>query len=192
MAMIILSLGDVVLREIRLSKERMSIGRGRRNDIVIDNPAISGEHAVIVTTDTDAFLEDLNSTNGTQINGQPIRKHYLQDGDVIALAQYRIRYAVDEHVTEKADTSGALGVIKILNGAAQGKEIALTQVLTTIGRPGMQVALITRSTDGYSITHVEGKAYPLVNGEPVGDTARSLVKGDAIELSGTVMQFMVN
>lgn len=185
MATIILSLNDVVLREIRLTKDRITIGRAPHNDIVIDNRAISAEHAVIVTSATDSYLEDLNSTNGTQINGQPIRKHYLQDGDVIELARYRIRYVAGE----KKHAAGNAGVIKVLNGPAQGKEIALTKVVTTVGRPGLQVALITRRPDGYSIRHVEGSAYPLVNGEPLGDVERRMADGDVIDLDGRLMQF---
>src|ERR1035437_2209961 len=84
------------MREVPLAKERITIGRRPHNDIVIDDLAISAEHAVIVTVCNDSFLEDLNSTNGTQINGQPVKKHFLQDSDVIELAQYRLRYVADD------------------------------------------------------------------------------------------------
>jgi pSer/pThr/pTyr-binding forkhead associated (FHA) protein len=187
MAMIILSLDDVVLRETRLSKERITIGRAPHNDIIIDNLAISAEHAVIVTTATDAYLEDLNSTNGTQINGQPIRKHYLQDGDLVELARYRIRYVAGEG----RSAVGGAGVIRMLNGPAQGKEIPLTKVVTTIGRPGVQVALITRRPEGYGIRHVEGNAYPLVNGEPIAEVERRIENGDVIDLAGALMELSV-
>jgi pSer/pThr/pTyr-binding forkhead associated (FHA) protein len=185
MAMIILSLDDVVLREVRLTKERVTIGRAPHNDIVINNLAISAEHAVIVTTAPDAYLEDLNSTNGTQINGQPIRKHYLQDGDVVELARYRVRYVA----SEGKPAAGSVGVIRMLNGPAQGKEIPLTKAVTTIGRPSVQIALITRRPGGYGITHVEGNAYPLVNGDPIGDGECMIVDGDVIDLAGTLIQF---
>jgi pSer/pThr/pTyr-binding forkhead associated (FHA) protein len=187
MAMIILSLDDVVLREARLSKERLTIGRAPHNDIVINNLAISAEHAVIVTTVTDAYLEDLNSTNGTQINGQPIRKHYLQDGDVVELARYRIRYVA----SEGTPAVRGRGVLRMLNGPARGKEIALTKVVTTIGRPGVRVALITRHQDGYGIRYVEGNTYPFVNGEPIGEVERILENGDVIDLAGALIQFFV-
>ena len=86
MAKLILSMDGLVLKEIVLNKERLSIGRKPHNDIQIDNLAISGEHAVIVTILNDSFLEDLNSTNGTLVNGQPIKKHILRNKDVIELA----------------------------------------------------------------------------------------------------------
>ena len=79
-------------REIPLDKERITMGRKPHNDIQIDNLAISGEHAVIITLLNDSFLEDLNSTNGTYVNGQPIKKHFLQNGDVVELGKYRLKY----------------------------------------------------------------------------------------------------
>jgi len=99
MAKLILSMDGLVLREIPLDKERISMGRKPHNDIQIDNLAISGEHAVIITLLNDSFLEDLNSTNGTYVNGQPIKKHFLQNGDVVELGKYRLKY-VNEAPTE--------------------------------------------------------------------------------------------
>jgi pSer/pThr/pTyr-binding forkhead associated (FHA) protein len=204
MAKIILSLGDTIVQEMNLSKERITIGRRPHNDIVIDDLAISGEHAVIVLQDNESFLEDLNSTNGTQINGQPIRKHFLQDEDVVELAQYRMRYMAGQPCQEgspnKRLTSNALNpeyggtgvaMIKVLNGANTGKEILLDKVITTIGRPGIQVAVITQRESGYYLDHVEGEHYPLVNGAPIDAGSYQLMDGDVIELSGTQMQFFL-
>ncbi len=200
-----------------MSKERITIGRRPHNDIVIDDLAISAEHAAIVTIQNDSLLEDLNSTNGTQINGQPVKKHFLQDKDVIELAHYRLTYVVgtgypktsaekslgaipahhaqNDQYLEMLQESGKSGaspqapVIRILNGVSAGKEILLTKALTTIGRPGVQVAVITQRPQGYCITHVEGDAYPVVNGQAIGGGARSLLDGDVIDLSGTRMTF---
>jgi predicted component of type VI protein secretion system len=92
MAKLILSMDGLVLKELPLTKERTTIGRKPHNDIQIDNLAISGEHAVIVTILNDSFLEDMNSTNGTYVNGQPIKKHFLQNNDVVELGKYRLKY----------------------------------------------------------------------------------------------------
>ncbi len=92
MAKLILSLDDVVLEEIPLSKERTTIGRKPNNDIQIDNLAVSGEHAVIVTILNDCFLEDLGSTNGTLVNGVLAKKHLLQNNDVIELGKYKLKF----------------------------------------------------------------------------------------------------
>lgn len=197
MATIILYKGDAVLKEVALCKERITIGRRPHNDIVIEDLAISGEHAVIVTHADGSFLEDLNSTNGTQVNGQPVRKHFLQDGDVIELAQFRAKY-VSLISSEEKSTNGRVNCAKqenaissatitVLNGPSAGKAIALTKVLTTLGVPGVQVAVVTRSQGGYYLAHVEGDA-PTVNTKPIGSHPHPVFNGDVIDLSGIRMQ----
>jgi pSer/pThr/pTyr-binding forkhead associated (FHA) protein len=212
MARIIVTLDDAVLQEFTLVKERVSIGRGPHNDVVIDDIAVSAEHATIITNFNDSLLEDLNSTNGTQVNGQPVKKHFLQADDVIELARYKIRYLTDSSGNgETTDYSAVLrldtvlskpvdkrvdgpevrhvAAIKVLNGSSAGKQVPLTKALTTIGKPGFQVAVIAYRPPGYCITHVEGKTRPLVNGQPIGDQPEPITHGDEIELSGTRMAF---
>src|ERR1700674_3986532 len=106
MAKLILSMDGLVLKEIPLTKERTTIGRKPHNDIQIDNLAVSGEHAVIVTILNDSFLEDLGSTNGTVVNGNAIKKHFLQNNDVIELGKYKLKFvgeAAPAASGEKAD-----------------------------------------------------------------------------------------
>src|SRR6478736_6196715 len=95
MAKLTLSLDGMVIREDPLTKERTTIGRKPHNDLVIDNLAISGEHAMIMTILNDSFLEDLGSTNGTLVNGQPIKKHFLQNSDVVELGKYKLKYVTE-------------------------------------------------------------------------------------------------
>jgi hypothetical protein len=210
MAKIILTVDGTTLKEVPLTKERSTIGRRSNNDLVIDHVAISGEHAVIVAMNNDFFLEDLNSTNGTQVNGQPVKKHFLQENDVIYLAPYKIRFVsegveenrardrlvknADQPVTESQNTdsygaSQQIANIRVLSGPSSGKEITLGKPLTTVGRPGVQVAVITHRKQGYFITHVEGASFPLVNGTSIGANARLLKFDDVIDLSGTKMVF---
>ena len=75
-----------VLKEYPLNKERTTIGRKPHNDVVIDNLAVSSEHAAIVTILNDSFLEDLDSTNGLTVNGTATKKHFLQNNDLIEMA----------------------------------------------------------------------------------------------------------
>ncbi len=75
--------GRPVIAEYNMNKERYTIGRLPDNDIRIDNPAVSGHHSLIINILNDSFLEDLNSTNGTYVNGKLIKKHALQHGDVL-------------------------------------------------------------------------------------------------------------
>jgi pSer/pThr/pTyr-binding forkhead associated (FHA) protein len=262
-----------------MSKERYTIGRLPDNDVRIDNPAVSGHHSLIINILNDSFLEDLNSTNGTYVNGKLIKKHALQHGDVITIGHHQLRFA-DEQTSdteqdefektmvipaaqqniaqlakaeeasalaaaeERADvkvdvsvkmpeseppaptpasastsasapapapapapahTSTAVGIdassapnalpsarLQVLSGAFAGRELELTKALTTLGRPGVQVAAITRRPEGYFVVHVESGEegdYPLVNGQPIGAQARKLSDNDVLQLAGVKMGF---
>ena len=286
MAKLILSMDGQVLKEIPLSKERITIGRKAQNDVQIDNLAVSGEHAVIVSIMDDAFLEDLGSTNGTMVNGKAVKKHFLQDNDVVELGKYKLKYVVEKKAQPKAAPAapaaadfektmvlrpGAMkaaveqakamaatggqpgaalamraaavqqaaqnaanagvadkdaksqpaavsaaavapaqstqqmpapaaasaapkqpsGKIQLLSGANAGKELELTKPLTTLGKPGVQVAVFTRRPQGYFITHVEGAQHPAVNGQAIGTAPHALKDHDVIELAGVKMEFFL-
>jgi len=256
MAKLILSMDGLVLKEINLTKERTTIGRKPHNDIQIDNLAVSGEHAVIVTILQDSFLEDLGSTNGTVVNGQSIKKHFLQNNDIIELGKYKLKYVNESPagVAKAADfektmvlrpgaikpapapaaaapaaavapaaaaapaATKAMGdtvagqgpattmppvsakpaaapqkpaALQLLSGANAGKELDLTKPLTTLGKPGVQVAVITRRPQGFFITHVEGASFPVVNGKPLDAQAHALNDHDVIELAGVKMEFFL-
>jgi len=222
MPRLVLSLDGVVLREVSLAKDRTTIGRRSHNDLVIDNLAVSGEHAVMIMSGADVYLEDLGSTNGTTVNGQPIKKHLLQHADTVEIGKYRIRFLGNGGTPAEGDvdidtsqplqrefygpgpatiqirppggaahdeTPHGTAMVKILSGANAGRELALVKALTTIGRPGHQVAVITRRPTGYFIAHVEGDAFPAVNGQNLGSAAHPLKDKDVIELAGVKMEF---
>ena len=220
MGKLVVSLDGVVIKEVQVTKDKTTLGRRPYNDIVIDNLAVSGEHAVLQMVGADVFIEDLNSTNGTYINGKAVKKQLLSHNDTVEIGKYKIKFIVDDGTdyektmimkpgtrpSEMAGQArnagfgnsgfGALGVstvpasIRVLNGAAAGREVALTKVVTTVGKPGVQVASITKRPGGYVLAHVEGASQPSVNGNPlVGETAH-LKNGDVIELAGTQMQFV--
>ena len=92
MAKIVVSIDGVVVKEVQLTKERTTLGRRPYNDIVIDNLAVSGEHAVFQMLGMDVFLEDLNSTNGSYVNGKAVKRQQLRNGDNIEVGKYRIRF----------------------------------------------------------------------------------------------------
>jgi pSer/pThr/pTyr-binding forkhead associated (FHA) protein len=224
MGKLVVSLDGVVIKEVQITKDKTTLGRRPYNDIVIDNLAVSGEHAVLQMVGSDVFIEDLNSTNGTYINGKAIKKQLLQHNDTVEIGKYKIKFLTGEHTDyEKtmiikpgafgaaagagapafANTTtggnsgfGGLGgapstaAIKVLNGAAAGREVALTKVVTTVGKPGVQVASITKRPGGYVFAHVEGSARPTVNGNAVQSEPVYLKNGDVIELAGTQMQFV--
>jgi predicted component of type VI protein secretion system len=252
MAKLILSMDGLVLKEIPLIKERMTLGRKAHNDIQIDNLAISGEHAAVVTILNDSFLEDLNSTNGTLVNGQTVKKHFLKNGDVIELGKYKLKYVAEQTaqaeasdfektmilrpgMAKQASAASAApvapvapvapepalqksfgdthaggqipppaptpvpqasapaisGAIQLLNGANAGRELELTKTLTTLGKPGVQVAVIAKRPHGYFITHVEGAQFPVVNGQALDAQAHLLSDHDVIEIAGIKMEFFL-
>jgi hypothetical protein len=219
----VLSLDGVVLKEVPITKDRTTIGRRSHNDLVIDNLAISGEHALLSRSGEDLYLEDLGSTNGTTVNGQPVKRHLLVGGDLIEIGKYRLKFVSEGNELPVIgevdfDTSHPLkrefyspspatipvrqapqppaaqmpagAVIRILTGANAGRELPLVKALTTIGRPGYQVAVITRRPSGYFIAHVEGDVFPSVNGSNIGSAAHSLKDKDVIELAGVQMEFV--
>jgi pSer/pThr/pTyr-binding forkhead associated (FHA) protein len=228
MGKLVVSLDGVVIKEVQITKDKTTLGRRPYNDIVIDNLAVSGEHAVMQMVGADVFIEDLNSTNGTYINGKAIKKQLLTHNDTVEIGKYKIKYLVDESgefertmIMRPGSQSSAPGVpmhpshgqsrtatdsgfaplagtpaptqpasIKVLNGAAAGREVVLTKVVTTVGKPGVQVASITKRPNGYAFAHVEGAARPSINGVPLVGDSVPLRNGDVIELAGTQMQFI--
>jgi hypothetical protein len=200
MAKLILSMDGLVLKEIGLDKERLTIGRKPHNDLQIDNLAISGEHAVIVNILEDSFLEDLDSTNGTLVNGQPVKKHVLRDNDLIALGKYKLKFIADRRPGSPADATAVeppAGTpqrpagIRLLSGPNAGKELALLKQVTTLGKQGAQVAVISWRASGYSIMHVEGHAFPLLNGQAIDAQPHPLRDHDVVELAGIKMEFFL-
>ncbi len=272
MARLILSLDNQVLAEYNMTKERYTVGRLPDNDVRIDNPAVSGHHSLIINILNDSFLEDLNSTNGTYVNGKLIKKHALQHSDVITIGHHQLRFsdqqfndtdqdefektmvipagqhnaeqlAMAEAAAEKAaaeeqsepkvakadektaaitdsetatpskrdpvshtDTSHGLSPdsapkalpmakLQVLSGSFAGRELELTKALTTLGRPGIQVAAITRRAEGYYIVHVESAKdddFPLINGQPTGAQALKLQDNDVVQIAGVKMGFFAS
>jgi pSer/pThr/pTyr-binding forkhead associated (FHA) protein len=190
LAKIIVTRDGEVEQQVQLSKERMTLGRHPRNDIVLTHPAVSGDHAVIVTILDDSFLEDLHSTNGTFVNGHRIGKHFLQHQDIIKMAKFQVEF-VKDGVRPLAAAEPVLAEIEVLNGTNAGKHVALTKPQTTLGRKGVQVVVIDRHPEMYTITHVEGEQAPLVNDIALGKQAHRLKQGDVIDLSGTRMAFRI-
>lgn len=198
MPKMIVSIDGVVIKEVQLTKDRTTLGRRPYNDIVIDNLAISGEHAVLQLSGSEVHLEDLNSTNGTYVNGKAAKKQLLRNGDLIEVGKYKIKFFSDAPDDAPRSTPASLtgdatnvpqAAIKVLSGAAAGRQVQLTKPVTTIGKPGIAVAAITRQQHGFVI-HVEGAGNPALNGKPLGTEPVPLKNGDLIELAGAQMQFI--
>ena len=220
MGKLLVSLDGVVIQEVQITKDTTTLGRRPYNDIVIDNLTVSGEHALLHKVGQTVYIEDLNSTNGTYINGKPIRKQQLSPLDAVEIGRYKISYVLNPAdpaselaaaeadkadpggppssltdlflppaVTSEPDRAGGAS-IKVLSGAAAGRAVVLTKLVTTVGKPGVLVASITKRPDGYVLTHVEGAQLPCINGVPLQGETAPLSHGDLIELDGTQVQFL--
>ena len=214
MAKLLVMREGVIEQTVQLTKERMTVGRHKHNDIVLNHPAVSGEHALVTTILDDSFLEDLQSTNGTFVNGHRIGKHFLQNKDVIKMAKYHLEFVSDgiRPLAAAAATIPAMPVppsapaaaphtqfaelplahIEVLNGSNAGKTLSLTKAVTSLGRPGVQVVVITRALEGYSVAHVEGDKSPLLNGDPMPRQPHPLKGGEILDLSGILMAFRLS
>ncbi|MDO5624670.1 MAG: FHA domain-containing protein [Pseudomonadota bacterium] len=211
MPKLIVSIDGVVVKEAQLTKDRSTIGRRPYNDVVIDNLAVSGEHAVVQMAGGVATIEDLGSTNGTYVNGQAVKKHTLAHDDTIEVGKYKLKF-----LDVEASMPGALGAsapsvpmgmetglgsmpaghqprgprVRVLTGGATGREMELTKVVTTIGKPGLSVASITRRTHGFDLAQVEGEHVATVNGVAVDAGPITLRNNDQIDLGGIRLEFI--
>ncbi|TMH58184.1 MAG: FHA domain-containing protein [Betaproteobacteria bacterium] len=277
MSKLVLYLPDGTTLDIPLARERTTIGRRADNDICLPNLAVSGEHAVVVTILADSFLEDLNSTNGTLVNGNPVGKHFLRDRDQIDIGRHKLVYCVDDDAavdaevlagmarisardfgervepakpfarayakapdlapaqehrqTERDIVGGAASVqpaegqamptaasaeptrkttsgaatapaappppsasqqasLKLLSGINAGALVGLTKAETTVGRPGVQVAVIVQAGTSFRLKPVEGASPPRINGKPVDGEGIQLAHGDTIEIAGARLEFV--
>jgi len=235
MAKLILSFDGNPLKEYELDQEITTIGRKPDNDIHIDNLAVSGTHAKILTILNDSFIEDLDSTNGTLINGKRIAKHALRNGEKIIIGKHTLEYVneaeeagegefektmiirpdandqpVSSETSKKLEKSigkiaadlasaGAAGAsepdeayLELIGAGNSSKRMKITKILTTLGKPGVQIAAITRRPLGYFLITVDAGTYktrPMVNDQEVTSRAQPLNNGDIIEVAGVKMGF---
>ncbi|WP_137891698.1 FHA domain-containing protein [Ramlibacter sp. 2FC] len=213
MPKVIVSIDGVVIKEAQLTQARTTIGRRPYNDIVIDNLAVSGEHAALELVGQQVLLHDLGSTNGTRLNGRPVKLAQLQHDDLVEIGKYRLRFLQEQPAGQAAPVSppapsvlpsaapavasdvaaapapGTGPRIRVLNGPGAGRELPLVKIVTTLGKPGVGVAAITHRPQGFALTHIEGEA-PAVNGQALGSEPLMLADGDHIDLSGVQMQFV--
>lgn len=196
-------------QEVTLTKERTILGRRPDSDVVIANMAVSGRHACLIQQDQQVTIEDLDSTNGTYVNGRAVKNALLQDGDLIEIGNFKIKFATgpsddvveqgQEGLTVQASLmpmanqdqppTMLVGRIKVVAGPSLGRELPLVKMVTTFGKPGVAVAAITRDEQNYFVHLVAGVDAPLLNGLPVGQKPVILSEGDQITLDGTVLQF---
>jgi FHA domain len=273
---LVLYLADGSTLDILLNRERVTIGRRADNDVCLPYPAVSAEHASVVTILADSFLEDLGSTNGTLVNGRPVAKHFLRDRDQIDIGRQKLVFVADdalqlepayvsqaiahkslfgervEQVSARpadvrepveaaaaqnpgamagretdamgeidrfvsaevaadaravaADSAPARGDIvaefvaggdlaqvpsvRVLSGVNSGRTIVLNKDAMSLGRAGVQVAVIRRSPHGARLVPLEGDRAPIVNDSEVPAEGTELRNGDVVEIAGVKLEFV--
>lgn len=217
MVKLIVTLDGAVVKEFPIVKPRTTLGRRPHNDLVLENLAVSGEHAVITRNGDQLAVEDRGSTNGTFVNGKATKSQTLVHGDSLEIGKFKIRVdapppaadafektqvirrpgAAAAPAAASASTPPGLspvlaakGAIRLTSGPAAGREVPLTKVVTTLGKPSVSVAAITHRQHHFLFHQVDGSEKPLLNGLPVGADPVVLKNGDEISLAGTHMVFI--
>ena len=217
-----------MIHQCFLDRERVKVGRAPHNQIVIDDPAVSNEHAAIITVGNDHILEHPSKLVDTLVNGSPAARHILQHGDTMQFGAFYLRYlnpraSADSdldrtmlisglarvHNTQResgppakaghvrsahtADVRFPKGKVKVIAGSRNSGTIKLDRVVATFGKPGKELAVVTRRPRGYFIAHVEGRRSARVNGQAIGGKeARLLRHGDIIEVAEEKLEFLLD
>jgi predicted component of type VI protein secretion system len=243
MAKLICTLDTKFIADYVIDKEQITIGRRQNNDIVIDNLAVSGLHAKVSFFGRDALIEDMDSTNGTIVNLKPIKKHVLNNGDLIEIGRHQFKYLADDSKTDvpintfldtvattpleqsphtqppsiqsvikmaraqkfeqtaEEDLSATtpmeipeqtpVPVLHVLNGSNIGKTLPLNKTLTTLGKTGVQVIVITKRSSGFYVSQIEGNKKFTINDLPPNSLSVALKENDVISISGIKMEFKI-
>lgn len=184
MPKIVIMMDGVADQEIALTQERTTLGRRASNDIVLDHPAVSGQHAVLMLHAGQVQVEDLGSTNGTYVNGAAVHKQTLADGDQLEMGTFKLRLQIEAPQREPE------AKIRVLSGTGMGRELLLNKPISTLGKPGVAVAVITCRAQQYWLHQQDGPAVLMLNGVPIGADPVRLRPGDDILLAGVSLQFV--
>jgi len=189
---ITLTVGGVVRQEVPIVQQRTTIGRRPYNAVVIDDLSVSGEHAVLLVTTEGVVIEDLGSTNGTAVNSQQVQRQLLRHGDLIEIGNCTIYFLEgDKENSLPAPLAPVPARLRVVNGAAAGRESSLHKPVTTFGSPGKAMAAVSRRQSGFILSHVSGANVLALNGTPVTTEPVPLNHGDRITLAGIEVEFLL-
>ncbi len=205
MAKLIITLDGVTIGEQALDQPRITLGRASSNDIHLDDGTVSGKHAQFHVLGKDVFVEDMESTNGTMVNGQRVHRRQLRQGDVLRIGQHELRFVDDggQNLDATVIISSAqreslktpkelIGKLKILNGPKTGEMLELNKPYNTVGKPGVQVAVVAKRSQGFFLVPVavgNSQGAPSLNGQSVGAASLALKNGDVLEVAGVRLEF---
>ncbi len=206
MARLIITHQGTVIKEYELSKEKVTVGRKPSNDIILDDPTVSGVHAAFLHMQY-TYIEDMNSTNGIKLNGKKVNKRQLNHGDIVQIGQHEFKF-VDDNVQDFESTviiappvqeniekkKSVKASVVIAEGAKKGEAISLNKPYTKLGSAS-QVAVIARRGESYYLMPMTGGTQgdsPKLNGQQIGAESMLLKNGDIIEVASTKLRFTVS
>ena len=206
MARLIITHQGTVIKEYDLSKDKVTVGRKPSNDIVLDDPTVSGLHAAFLHMQH-TYIEDMNSTNGIKLNGKAVNKRQLNHGDLVLIGQHEFKF-IDDAVQDfestvviappvqaNATTKKTIKAsVVIAKGPKEGESIALNKPYTKLGSSS-QVAVIARRGESYYLMPMTGGAQgdsPKLNDKQIGAESMLLKNGDIIEVASTQLKFTID
>ena len=200
MPQLIATVEGVEIKHVYLTRDKTTLGRKDTNDIVLDNLVVSSRHCVFELKGlADVFIEDVGSTNGTFVNNKRIQRQQLQDGDVIAIGNFRIQFLsasgdsgfgqTTAFDTQSMGTGLLHASFRVLNGSSAGLEVPVVKAVTTFGKPGVAVVAVSHRRSGFFVAHLDGETATTLNGKLLGADPVMLSDDDVLELAGTRMQF---
>lgn len=209
MEKLVIKKDDVLLDEIAIDKQVMTIGRDAESDLQLNDPSVSRHHATLRRIYTDLYIEDLGSTNGTHLNGRPVTKHVLKPGDQLAIGSYLLDMVADApEATAEADLDKTVVIqpeavaavraaktqparklqpksatLHFMRGPNKGQSEKIDRSLYTIGKPGENVAVIARRPQGFFLLHIGGSSFPRINDKEIDSKGGvQLQEGDVVEV----------
>jgi hypothetical protein len=179
-----------------LTLQRTRIGRSTENDIVLDSPAVSSSHAVLIQDGTGLAIEDLGSRNGTFVAGSRVGLHRLSDRDVVRIGEFTLTIVAERAAMAYEPTMAVRSTLKQahlqrIGGDADGEMVPMGKVVNTVGHPGVCAAVCIRRGNDFAVRSGEGGASPNLNGIQLTSTPVSLAPGDVLELDGERYRFVV-
>ncbi len=191
MARLILTRDNKTLKTLFLTGTRMWIGSGPECDIRIDTSDHGEQLASITHRDKRYILSSSNPDKPLLVNHGHVETHDLVDGDVIQLGAYKLLFSESGPLPADTGTAGQQrrAYLKVMCGKSRGRVIRLTGAVTRFGKTGSIAVMISRRSDGYYLSHLEGKEFPRVNHIPIGEDPYPLNDADTIEIDTSVFEF---
>jgi len=202
MLRLIITHEGVAVKDVPVDKPELTLGRAADNDICVRDATVSARHLRLLLLDGRVAIEDLDSTNGTLLNGQPVERQTLRNGDVLRVGRHELHVvddaepALDETVViaPAGSPDSQFGRMRVLSGPQIGSVVVLDKPYNTVGKPGVEVAMVAFRNQGYYLVPValgSGSGRRLrLNGEAVGASSVRLNNGDVLEVAGMKLEFL--